>query len=311
MSKQPITEQLKLRSQTSFKTMIHTNAPINELQAILLSSPTDEGVVRNGGRRGSSFGPDAILNILKKFPLDPDKKLVVGERTVSFKQEELTNFDDAQISESYELGKGINGFLGNTVIHLGGGHDHIYPLLRALEKKYMKMVIINVDPHLDTRIDEWNHSGTPFRRFSSDTTLKSFRLFQLGAHTYSNPRENFNALEKGEMTVIPFKRLQKETNNFSNTPRELFENEIKIEEDELIVLSLDADAIEASTMEAVSAVNPMGIPTTFIESLFLYIRSLKNHNPKIYGIYEYNPLYDNLSAKGARFLAGLLYNTIV
>jgi formiminoglutamase len=58
-----------------------------------------------------------------------------------------------------------SNYIEQNIIHLGGGHDHVYPLLKAIETKYKKIIILNIDPHCDTRESEHNHSGTPFRQF--------------------------------------------------------------------------------------------------------------------------------------------------
>ena len=66
-----------------------------------------------------------------------------------------------------------------------------------------------------------------------------------------------------------------------------------------------ADAIDAGVMEGVSAVNHRGLPYDFIEDVLLYaIDELKCQH---FGFFEYNPVYDNLSQKGARALAALIY----
>ena len=64
-------------------------------------------------------------------------------------------------------------FKGKKIFHLGGGHDHIYPLLMSLEKtqNYKHLKVLNLDAHLDTRTDEFAHSGTPFRQFAEATKV--------------------------------------------------------------------------------------------------------------------------------------------
>jgi formiminoglutamase len=74
----------------------------------------------------------------------------------------------------------------------------------------------------------------------------------------------------------------------------------------LPILSLDADALNAAYMEGVSAVNPRGLSLEVVSDIFDFYFKLDTEK-KYCGIYEYNPLYDNLSAKGARILASLIY----
>ena len=62
-------------------------------------------------------------------------------------------------------------------------------------------------------------------------------------------------------------------------------------------------------MEAVSAVNPEGLPMQRVRDIFAFYQDLPQQK-KIYGIYEYNPVFDNLSCKGARTLAALIYRAL-
>ena len=73
-----------------------------------------------------------------------------------------------------------------------------------------------------------------------------------------------------------------------------------------LFISIDSDAISSSVMEAVSAVNHDGINP---KHLLDWVNMLKEFPCKtqVLGIYEYNPVFENLSQKGARYLAGLIY----
>ena len=62
-------------------------------------------------------------------------------------------------------------------------------------------------------------------------------------------------------------------------------------------------------MEAVSAVNHQGLSLTTVKIIFNTIKALQPTQQYL-GIYEYNPIYDNLSQKGARALTDLIVSWI-
>jgi len=269
----------------------------------LLSAGSDLGTMHNFGRRGSSYAPAAIISQLKKMAHHDQSPFYVA--AVSSYQDEMSsaNFNLAQQNESTKIAAIIAEPLAKNIFHLGGGHDHILPLLLALQETYpqKKLVIINIDAHLDTRIDTWSHSGNPFRQFDQ-MAKKPFHLIQLGIENFANVRPNFTALTKGEMTIYPRAEILKTANFLDQLKgRHQFTGE-----NILPVLSLDADALSANFMEGVSAVNPRGLSLEFVSEVFDFYFSL-DADKKFCGIYEYNPLYDNLSCKGARVLASLIY----
>ncbi len=61
-----ISQQLTKRKPDRLESLFQDDSN-KEVLAHILSSPNDLGVCRNGGRRGTSFGPQAIINCLKKM----------------------------------------------------------------------------------------------------------------------------------------------------------------------------------------------------------------------------------------------------
>ena len=247
---------------------------------------TDIGVARNGGRRGARFGAQAVLASFKKLTRPQDRNLLWSERIVSSASLDDLNFSEAQQRES----ENITFDLEKTHVHLGGGHDHIYPLLMSLQSFKKPIHVINIDAHLDTRIDNYFHSGTPFRQFANMKTVP-FRLTQIGIRPFSNAKSNYTSLRGTKMTILDVKTLET----------------LSLSQEELTVLSLDCDALDGSFFSSVSAVNPMGLTKMQFFSIWnFYLKSIV-HRP-IIGIYEYNPVYDDISGQGAKFLAAFLYH---
>lgn len=282
-------DQLKQRSKDKIKSKF-TNDNYNVL---LATSSCDQGVIRNGGRRGASHGGQCILSQFKNL-IAPKDSLTFHHAEVASKN---NDFDQAQLNQIENL-KGFYQKGHIPTIHLGGGHDHAYPFIKSILSSFKskrKVHILNLDAHLDTRQDLLTHSGTPFRQLAAEFK-DGIKITQFGIHPYANTEQNLENLNC-EMKVY-FK---------DQTNLEVFKKTISENKKDWFVLSLDADGLDAMTMEAVSAVNHDGLSSELVSAMFqFYFKNIPKDQWAV-GIYEYNPLLDNLSSKGARYLASLLY----
>ncbi len=261
--------------------------------ALCLTCSDDLGVRRNGGRLGTRHGPEAILNILGGFAKRAHYPQLEIEEICPLQNEKAQEDFDQNQKQSIDHLKTLPFKNYEKILMLGGGHDHIYPWLMAIDQQSLpqeEIVIINLDAHLDTRNDIHYHSGTPFRQFDQQSS-RPFHLWQVGIHSFANPESNYG----------DFKRAQMRLFEADNTALKQMQQTLAGMKGPLVVLSLDADALNASFMEGVSAVNPSGMTLDYLKE-FLDLFG----GAKYFGIYEYNPLYDNLSCKGARSLAYLL-----
>lgn len=279
------------------------------IKALCLLSPSDEGVIRNKGRSGSRYAPKAIINILKKqnnhlFSVD-DSILI---KTVANSKDEEEDFCEAQQAQAKNISRFLNNHSHNPLIHIGGGHDHIYPLLVALEAldEIENLFILNIDAHCDTRIDSTQHSGTPFRDFSNQSK-KPFHLIQLGVQKSANSKTTLAHLKNGSVEHIFMDDLIRMSHSFTQPLKSLFSNApFKVNSKTAMILSLDADALDGASMQGVSAVNGHGIPALYVHSIIEQLKNLSVGHVS-FGIYEYNPLYDNLSCLGAKVITSYLY----
>lgn len=293
---------LENSSTRDLERVINNRGLPSNADVLFFKSSSDIGAVRNAGRRGSNFAPEAILNIVKKLALHNEQTWSDIEiANVALEEEE---FSHAQKEYAITLATAIESYTkARKFIYLGGGHDHIYPALKALNTKHQKIKVINIDAHLDTRVDEFHNSGTPFRQFANEFE-GHFELIQLGIHDFANSKSTMNDLGFAREVVATYDDLKHLTQNFVNN-RKLFERMIPYDHEALYFFSLDADALDSGIMEGVSAVNHRGLPYHFVEELLAY--TLDVLRTKHFGFYEYNPVYDNLSQKGARTLAGMIY----
>ncbi len=265
---------------------------------LFILSPSDVGVVKNRGRNGTRFAPQVIINNFKK--MNDHLENISGIHSLSNTSNELER-DGLEKSHEEKYKRIQNSMEKNyrNIVHIGGGHDHAYPLLTAVEKskKFKKLIIINIDAHCDTRVDQNLHSGTPFRNFDKETKL-DVHMIQYGIHKYANSPKTLSNLENINQLIIYQDSLDKEI--------ELED----VDKDTFIYLSLDADGLDNSIMSAVSAVNPAGVQLKEVELIISKIKTkIKETECKAcFGIYEYNPIYDDLSNKGAKVISHLIYN---
>lgn len=299
MKKDLILENSKNRDD---ERLIKNRARPSEADILFFKSSSDIGTIRNSGRRGSNYAPEAILNIIKKLAQHNQQTWSDIEISNPILEEE--SFEHAQEEYAQTLGTALDSYTkAQKFIYLGGGHDHVYPLLKALNKKFKKIKVINIDAHLDTRVDEFVNSGTPFRQFANEFE-GSFELIQIGIHDFANTKSTMNDLGRAKEVVATYDDLKHLTSNFTQN-RKLFERMIPYDREAFYLFSLDADALESGVMEGVSAVNHRGLPYHFVEEILTYCQEVLK--VKHFGFYEYNPVYDNLSQKGARTLASFIY----
>lgn len=274
-------------------------------EIVFLSSPSDIGVRRNLGRPGARHAPECILYQFKK--LNNHLKIKsFSNHIISHQVREKVNFKNAQQEDTKKISNIISK--NQNFIHLGGGHDHVFPLLGAIDqlKEIDNIFILNIDAHLDTRIDDEHHSGTPFRNFDQ-TASKPFFLYQYGIHNFANSQSTQSPLDKNKMY-----QSQLNFNEFNQNKvlEEIHrESPFKIDEKTFVLISLDCDALHSSFMQAVSAVNHYGIELEHCLSLINCAQKLSPKNA--FGIYEYNPLYDSHAGSSARSLAYLIHEYIL
>tara|TARA_R110002072_G_scaffold276051_1_gene437489 strand:- start:230702 stop:231676 length:975 start_codon:yes stop_codon:yes gene_type:complete len=300
-----IQEQLSKRSKDQNKNFF-TDDLSQTIQTHFLTSRSDLGVIRNGGKLGSRYAPEAILNCFKKLIHNPHSGSYKVTDVFPPKEKEI-QFNEAQ-SESINKIKESLKTKSSNLVHLGGGHDHIYPLLMAfnsaesLKKMNKKNIhIINIDAHLDTRREDEPHSGTPFRQFM-DRAKVPVKLTQIGIHHFANASSNFDEIEMNVITMNEIDDIFNETNFVESWQNKLSEV-IPYDKDTLYIFSLDCDGLDSSIMKAVSATNHHGIDHRTFSLTYKYFQTQLSPDFKIIGIYEYNPIYDDLTQSCCRYLA--------
>lgn len=298
MTKTPNTQSEK-RSQESLASRFEVG---DGKKVLFIKSSSDTGVIRNGGRNGARLAPKSLLSYFRKLSLGgAASQYSFSEVEVSSVDEEVENFSNAQESEAKKIGYALRSYPEARIIHIGGGHDHIYPLLKSYSDA-KRIIVLNLDAHADTRTDEESHSGTPFRQFDRDFN-GDFHLFQLGLHVFANSESTLSKLPKGDMQILWRKDL-------GDQPKwETFFGEIRklVDDQTVVIFSLDADAIAGELVPGVSAVNGLGLKTNELFQAWQMYKALPLKHEPIMGIYELNPVYDTLSGMSMRFMSNFLY----
>ncbi|MCP4913081.1 MAG: hypothetical protein GY909_08175 [Oligoflexia bacterium] len=301
-----ISKQLSSRVSDQKKSFFKKD--IGKDSTLFLLSPSDIGVMRNGGKSGARFAPQALLNCFSKMiHQNTQTTKNFAKRVVSSQNSESQNFIEAQKKSLDGINEILLKELGacRNIIHIGGGHDHIYPFtmgiiqnLKLFGKK--KIHIINIDAHLDTRTDHQFHSGTPFRQIFNDEENCAIELTQIGIHQYANAPSNYEGLE---MKIIEMAQLSTLSHQ---ELLNLLEKEIPYQNDTLYLLSVDCDGLDSTCMSAVSANNHFGLDKGQFQTIVNYYKDKLSQGSCIAGFYEFNPIFDDLGQSSARFLAHIL-----
>lgn len=302
MTNQTISQSQK-RFNESVSALFLNQGTKSKPSCLFLKSSADIGVIRNGGRNGARFAPQSFLATFKKFSQSPAlKDETFLDIEVSSETEEKKNFHEAQQIEAKNISKVLKDNSNSRIIHIGGGHDHVYPLLKA-HAHYKKIIVINIDAHADTRTDTEFHSGTPFRQFA-DEYQGEFHIFQIGLHPFANSFSTLSPLKKGKSSEVWSKNITEETLNSLFT-------QIKrlVDAETFVLFSLDADALCGYEVPGVSAVNPAGITRKELLSIWRKYQSLGFSHSSALGIYELNPLYDTLASISMRTIASFVFES--
>lgn len=284
------------RSKENLLSFLHNSDPKG---LIIARAESDRGVISNGGRLGSRWAAPSILSQFMKMAA-PSACPYIYHETLCHQEEEFASARERQTQRLRELLP-----QATRLVHIGGGHDHVYSLMAAIDRP---LVVINIDAHLDTRADAWSHSGNPFREFSQATT-KNFKLFQIGIHPFANSLSTQQPLARGEMHILSRRACDQEGEVRAFWNRILS----ALTDDCMVVFSIDADALAIDCLRAVSAPNHDGLALSFLQRQMSFYQDLcqTRAQKQFWGFYEFNPLYDDVSGTSARVASGILYDMLL
>lgn len=260
------------------------DADPDRLRVVLLGFPCDEGVGRNGGRRGAAEGPGAIREALYTMTPDaenPDAFIALLERTADVGNVAVGGplEDDQQ-----KLGHIVAGYLEQGIIPviMGGGHETAYGHFRGYSTAELPAAILNVDAHTDVRplLQGQAHSGSPFRQACEEAGgwCETYMAAGLQPHRVAPAHRRFIEDRGG------FIYFRDETNitNISS----LFH----VHQSERLMVTFDMDAVDQAFAPGVSAPCTNGLPP----DLWLTAAYLAGRNQQVtsFDLCELNPKLD-------------------
>jgi formiminoglutamase len=190
---------------------------------------------------------------------------------------------------------------------MGGGHDHAYSHAAGVLRTYpsgTKMGCINIDAHFDLRPplpDGKITSGSGFFILVEDGIVAPQHLIEFGIQSHCNQDTLWTYAKAKGIHTLPYKSLRngKAVREFSKILKKLST------EVDVIIVSLDLDAIQQSDAPGVSAPQAEG----FTPSEIFQILEIAATFSKVcsVGVFELNPEHDE-GSKTARLAAQAVYH---
>jgi formiminoglutamase len=250
--------------------------------AVLLGFPTDEGVLRNGGRPGAARGPAEIRRWLARFApdaRDAARFTTLLEHTADLGDIALTGNLDA---DQAALGEVVGGQLrlGRFVIILGGGHETSFGHFLGYVNARLQVDVLNWDAYAEVRPlrDRLAHSGSPFRQALEHASGALRRYSVAGLQPHSVAAAHLDLVRKRGRAVF----------HDEVTPTVM--RELYAQLGSPAFVSFDLHAVDQAFAPGTSAPSTGG----FTPSEWLAFAHGAGRHPTVRSVdlTEYNPVYD-------------------
>ncbi|MEE0139799.1 formimidoylglutamase [Fusobacterium ulcerans] len=247
---------------------------------------TDDGVVRNLGRKGAESGSNAIRKAIQSFPQ------LKGLKVYDYRNLEKKSVEEAQKEYSEKISDVLKK--GIFPIGLGGGHDIAYGSYLGIRKAHpdKKIGIINFDAHLDMRpYDKGRTSGTSFKEIMDNDKNTQYAI--VGFQKMGNTERLIKTAEAFNVLIL------EEECSEESIIKSLEEFIKKVD---IVYVTFCMDVFDASTAPGVSAPVVMGLDPKKGKRLLRFL--METEKVVCVDFAEVNPVYDidNMTAK----LAGCL-----
>lgn len=247
---------------------------------------TDDGVVRNLGRKGAESGSNAIRKAIQSFPQ------LKGLKVYDYRNLEKKSVEEAQKEYSEKISDVLKK--GIFPIGLGGGHDIAYGSYLGIRKAHpdKKIGIINFDAHLDMRpYDKGRTSGTSFKEIMDNDKNTQYAI--VGFQKMGNTERLIKTAEAFNVVIL------EEECSEESIIKSLEEFVKKVD---IVYVTFCMDVFDASTAPGVSAPVVMGLDPKKGKRLLRFL--METEKVVCVDFAEVNPVYDidNMTAK----LAGCL-----
>lgn len=274
---------------------------LKQCNVVLIGIPTDEGILRNGGRVGAAEAPNEIRKQLAKLTPSASNGSISNLKILDF-----GNISGRTLEELHaEAQKAAARFIseGKTVIALGGGHDITYPLVSGFHEGIAKkdFSLVNIDAHLDVRErkDGFHHSGSSFRLLIEEKILLPKHFTEFGIQQFSFAESHLDWVKRKGATLQFYEDLSQK--DVAAKFHSLLSHELPF------YLSFDIDSIRSSDAPGSSAPSPIGFRSE--DALAICFEAGRHDTTRMIDIVEVNPLFDKdsrTSKLAARMIAWFL-----
>ncbi|MEM4408940.1 MAG: formimidoylglutamase [Candidatus Caldarchaeum sp.] len=281
----------------------------SEWDWVLIGFPDDRGIVLNQGRPGAGEGPNAVRRAFYRL-VPPWQSIRIADLGNLVMTESLTTDHSAG---SYLIAQALAS--SRRVAVIGGGHDWGFAPIDAqahssnlLAKQTQKKAreprvgFINFDAHLDVRVSNIPHSGTPFWR-ALETHIRGEDALWFGVQASSLARTHREyVVAKGGRIYLADADLTETRKSFLRDAMSLLERCDGVD------VSLDMDVFKMAEAPGVSAPQPLGLEAREVVGLLREI--LRSHKVRTFGVYETSPPHDPTGIT-SRLAARCLWESMV
>lgn len=274
----------------------HANAPA----PVLMGFACDAGVRRNQGRPGAALGPAAIRQALANL---------AAHGLAQFQDAgDIGCAGDALEAAQQDYADAVTRLLasGARPVLLGGGHEIAWGSFLGLRQHLDqtadagRLLVLNLDAHLDLRTARPPNSGTPFDQIAQYCAQHdhAWRYACLGVSVPNNTAALFARADALQACVLPDSQLQER--HLAQAQQRL---DALMRDCEHVYLTIDLDVLPGAVAPGVSAPAALGVPLPVIEALVEQV--IQSGKLRLADIAELNPLHDqdHRTAKVAARLA--------
>lgn len=260
----------------------------------LIGFECDEGVKRNHGRPGAVQAPDTLRRALANMASHQGHERLVDMGSIYL---EGTDLEAAQRALSDAVVQCQQS--GMRTLVFGGGHETAWAHGRGVLDAFPneRVVIINLDAHLDLRKADQATSGTPFRQLANycDERGREFQYACFGVSRAANTLALWDEAERLNVTLVEDLHFRRDA---------LSSLEKVLAQADRVYLTIDLDVLPAGEMPAVSAPAALGIPA--LDLMPVIERICRSGKLQAADLVEFNPQYDR-DGQGAKLAARLAW----
>ncbi|HEY4438177.1 MAG TPA: formimidoylglutamase [Lelliottia sp.] len=260
----------------------------------LIGFECDAGVKRNHGRTGAAQAPDVLRKALANMASHSGHDNITDMGTITVEGDQLEAAQRA-LSDAVQACQQS----GMRTLVFGGGHETAWAHGRGVLDAFAqeRVLIINLDAHLDLRKAEHATSGTPFRQLAlyCEEQNREFQYACFGVSRAANTLALWDEASRLHVTLVEDLDFRREA---------LPALEKVLTQADRVYLTIDLDVLPAGEMPAVSAPAALGVPA--LDLLPVIGEICRSGKLQAVDLVEFNPTFDR-DGQGARLAARLAW----